>query len=308
MTTLIADDISVTYRLGRRRIHAVRGVSFSVSAGETVAIVGESGSGKSSIGRVLAGLQRPTSGRVRWATSDGQDTGASRVQMVFQHPDQSLDPSWSIQRSVSEPLRRLGRAQRVNATERSRAMLARVGLDADFLRRKPKDLSGGQAQRVAVARAIIAEPSIVVLDEPTASLDQTVRARLLTTLAEVQEATGVGYLLVSHDMSTVRKVSDRILVMYLGRVVEEGPAAAVLDNPAHPYTHALLAAVPPTDPNTPWNPDDFSVETALAGGRGMEDMPCPAPGDCADHGANLVEVSPGHRVACRSILLDRGAE
>lgn len=306
MRSLELTDVTVTYP-GRAQVRAVRGVSFRVSEGETLAIVGESGSGKSSTGRVVTGLQRATSGSVSWLV-DGVPVpkerrigsglafaNQPRAQMVFQHPDQSLDPSWTVARSLAEPLIRIGVARTRTRAEGER-FLDRVGLGGDYIDRYPRELSGGQAQRVAIARALIAKPHIVVLDEPTASLDQTVRARLLATLRELQEETGAGYLLISHDMSSVRRLSDRVLVMYRGRVVEEGSTAQIMNAPIHPYTIALIDAVPPADPRVPWHPASFTVESELVGAVG--EQACALPGSCADHPAGLVEVQPGHRVAC----------
>jgi len=305
MRTIQIDDVHVTYS-GRAKVRAVRGVTFSVSEGETVAIVGESGSGKSSIGRVIAGLQGTSSGSVRWLSEEpfapegalGEGLKLAdrpRVQMVFQHPDQSLDPSWTVRRSISEPLIRLGVAKN-RTREIGEELMERVGLPGDFIDRSPRELSGGQAQRVAIARALIASPHIVVLDEPTASLDQTVRARLLGTLRELQAATNVGYLLISHDMSSVRRLSDRVLVMYRGRVVEEGSTSQIMDAPVHPYTVALIDAVPPADPRIAWHPKQFVTEPGLDAESTWTE--CPVPGPCAEHGTGLQEVAPGHLVAC----------
>jgi oligopeptide/dipeptide ABC transporter ATP-binding protein len=306
MRTLTLTDVTVTYS-GRTKVHAVRGVSLSVSEGETVAIVGESGSGKSSTARVVAGLQQVTSGSVAWSGS--ADTAAHpvgiapaepgatvpRVQMVFQHPEQSLDPMWKVKKSLAEPLVRLGGHSRNAIRELSVTLLENVGLSAEFLERHPRDLSGGQAQRVAIARALIASPHIVVLDEPTASLDQTVRSRLLGTLGELQAETGVGYLMISHDMSSVRRLASRVLVMYRGRVVEEGSTDEVMSSPVHPYTQALIDAVPPTDPRVAWHPKAWS---SSSGATEPADPPCPAGSSCDEHRPGLNEVSAGHWVAC----------
>jgi oligopeptide/dipeptide ABC transporter ATP-binding protein len=302
MRTLKLNDATVTYS-GRTKVRAVRGVSLSVSENETVAIVGESGSGKSTTARVVAGLQLLTSGSIEWTgTADStyrgpkipgdlSDPAIPRVQMVFQHPDQSLDPMWRVRRSIAEPLVRLGVQSRDYIAKRSADLLERVGLSAEFLERHPRDLSGGQAQRVAIARALISSPHIVVLDEPTASLDQTVRSRLLTTLGELQEETGVGYLMISHDMSSVRRLADQVLVMYRGQVVEEGTTEQVMSSPLHPYTRALIQAVPPIDPRMGWDPKLSTVDAATP--------PCPVgSSSCDEHHEGLNETAPGHWVAC----------
>jgi oligopeptide/dipeptide ABC transporter ATP-binding protein len=292
-------DIEVVYGRRGHRNHAVRGVSLRVRRGETLAVVGESGSGKTTIAKVAAGLQRATRGTLGWrAGADGMTAGGGadrqRVHMVFQHPVQSLDPTWRVRRSVKEPLRHLGVPDR-EADRRVRDMIGEVGLDAGILDRYPRELSGGQAQRVAIARALVADPDIVILDEPTASLDQTVRARILALLAELQQRTDVGYLMITHDISSVRRLATRIAVMYRGVIVEHGTARAVLDDPRHPYTRALISAVPVADPRVPWegvadvprNPDGTLAVTS-----------CPVPGSCTDHGPGLHEVGPDHLAAC----------
>jgi peptide/nickel transport system ATP-binding protein len=304
MRTLTLTDASVVYP-GRTKVHAVRGVSLSVREGETVALVGESGSGKSSTARVIAGLQKLTSGTLAWSgepdgtfraphtRDDVTFESAPRVQMVFQHPDQSLNPTWTVFRSIAEPLRRLGISSRTTIGEKVTELLAKVGLDAEFAARHPRDLSGGQAQRVAIARALISSPNLIVLDEPTASLDQTVRARLLSLLAGLQAELGTGYLVVTHDMSSVRRLADRVLVMYQGRLLEQGSTEVILGSPAHPYTRALIDAVPPIDPRTAWDPAAVS--------RDLDELgDCPVGGTCGEHRPGLNEVAPGHWVLCAS--------
>jgi ABC-type glutathione transport system ATPase component len=304
MRTLTLDKATVIYP-GRVQVHAVRSVSFSVSEGETVALVGESGSGKSSIARVVAGLQKLSAGTVSW-TGDADGTfrtpsahaiipaspAAGRVQMVFQHPDQSLNPAWTVRRSIAEPLVRLGVKSRDHLESTTVSLLERVGLGAEFMTRHPRDLSGGQAQRVAIARALISSPNIIVLDEPTASLDQTVRTRLLTTLAELQEEFGTGYLMVTHDMSSVWRLADRVLVMNAGRILEQGPTEIILGSPLHPYTRALIDAVPPVDPRVAWDPAAQSRDLAQMAAE------CPVGGPCDAHVPGLNEVAPGHWVEC----------
>ncbi|WP_283137903.1 ABC transporter ATP-binding protein [Rhizohabitans arisaemae] len=298
---LVLDDIGVVYRRGGYETRAVRGVSLHIRKGETLAIVGESGSGKTTIAKVAAGLQKATSGSLAWrstpygAPEGARGTGSRRVQMVFQHPVQSLDPLWRIRRAVQEPLWH-GGASRREADARAAELITQVGLDPSVLDRYPRQISGGQAQRVAIARALIAKPEIVILDEPTASLDQTVRARILTLLAELQAGTGVGYLMITHDISSVRRLATRIAVMYHGLIVESGPASAVLDAPRHPYTRALIAAVPIADPRVPWNGAEH-VARHRAGI--LAQAPCPVESSpCRDHGTGLHQVGSEHLVAC----------
>ncbi|WP_069112771.1 ABC transporter ATP-binding protein [Jiangella alba] len=283
---LVLADIEVVYGK-RRRNHAVRGVSLRVRRGETLAVVGESGSGKTTIAKVAAGLQPATSGTVSWRAGDDDGAaGPQRVHMVFQHPVQSLDPSWRIRRGAHEPLRHLGVAGD-EADRRVHRLIAEVGLDPEILDRYPRDVSGGQAQRVAVARALVADPQIVILDEPTASLDQTVRGRILALLGDLQRRTGVGYLMITHDISSVRRLATRIAVMYRGLIVESGPAPAVLAAPRHPYTQALISAVPVADPRVAWDGVVAAPRTS-----------CPVPGPCHQHGPGLHEVGPDHVAGC----------
>lgn len=250
---LHVNDLEVTYGRGAHAVHAVRGLSFSIGPGETLALVGESGCGKSTTASVVAGLRRPTAGSIVVDGTTVSDRRRSRddrrrIQMVFQHSDQALDRRWTVQRSIEEPLRHLTDLDRDAARRRAVEVLEQVGLDASFLERHPRTLSGGQAQRAAIARALACSPELVVLDEPTASLDQSVRAVQLRLLTRLQREQGLSYLLITHDISSVDLIADRIVVMYRGTAVETGPAKQVLSAPQHPYTKALIASVPIADP------------------------------------------------------------
>lgn len=255
---LCVQDLVRTYpqaRGGRAqgaRTNAVDGVSLSVRAGETVGIVGESGSGKSTLLRAILGLDRPQAGRVRLMgeTFPSPAPGAERaqrraIQAVFQDPFGSFDPRWTVEKLVAEPFHLLPRPPGP-AERRARvvAMLRRVGLDESAASRYPHQFSGGQRQRIAIARALVTEPRLVVLDEAVSALDVTVRARILELLARLSRDLGVAYLFVTHDMTVVRAICHRVLVMKDGKVVEEGDTAAIFDSPAHPYTRELLAATP----------------------------------------------------------------
>jgi oligopeptide/dipeptide ABC transporter ATP-binding protein len=249
-------------RLGKRfpigkgqSVHAVNDVSFEIRPGQTVGLVGESGSGKSTIGRTVLRLLEPSAGRIVF---DGQDITSlsesgcralrARMQMVFQDPWSSLNPRHSARRLIEEPLllhAKLGAAER---RARAEALAERVHLDRAMLDRLPSELSGGQLQRICVARAIATDPKLIVLDEPTSSLDLSVRAGILELLAEIRAATGAGMLFITHDLATLKLISDEVVVLYLGSVMERAPTARIFEAPAHPYTQALISAHLSADP------------------------------------------------------------
>ena len=236
-------------------VDAVDGVSLEIPAGTTLGLVGESGSGKSTLARLVVRIIEPSAGSVEVDGTDvsvlaGSELARSRrqMQMVFQDPFSSLDPSHTIGDTVSEPLVLHSGLKAAERRERTRELLALVGLGAVPLDRYPHQFSGGQRQRIAIARALAVNPSLLVCDEAVSALDVSTQAQVLNLLAELQQELGTAYLFISHDLSVVRHIADRIAVMYLGQIVEEGPAAQVLDRPAHPYTAALLSAIPVPDP------------------------------------------------------------
>ncbi|MEM8814207.1 MAG: ABC transporter ATP-binding protein [Pseudomonadota bacterium] len=255
---LQVESLDVAYRLPQRQtLRAVRQLGFTLGAGETLAIVGESGSGKSSLAHVLTGLVPPAAGTVRF---DGETLSAGvaartavqkrGIQLVFQNPVNSLSPTFRTRDILAEPLIVHG-IGRIELSARIAGAAASVGLDEALLERHPHELSGGQAQRVAIARALVLEPRVLICDEAVAALDGRIRNSVLDLLRRVQAETGLSIVFISHDLSVVKRIAHRVLVMYLGRAVETGSTSKVFDTPAHPYTRALLAAVPNPDPLDP---------------------------------------------------------
>jgi oligopeptide/dipeptide ABC transporter ATP-binding protein len=318
VNALVVDDLQMHFPLrsivpwrAPRVVRAVDGVSLRVAAGETLGLVGESGCGKSTLARCVLRLIEPTRGRV---LLDGEDLTAlpeealrrrrRDIQMVFQDPTASLNPRLSVAATVEEPLALhtplAGPARRARADE----VLDEVGLGAGLRDRYPHQLSGGQRQRVNIARAIATRPRLVVLDEPTSALDVSLRARVILLLAELKRRMGMTYLFISHDLSTVRYLCDRVAVMYLGVLVEEAPAAELFDRPAHPYTRALLSCIPVPDPDVvparltlsgevP-SPIDIPTGCRLRGRCPLAQPVCAEP-------VPVREIAPGHTVACHLV-------
>ncbi|MFA1550290.1 oligopeptide/dipeptide ABC transporter ATP-binding protein [Actinomadura chokoriensis] len=249
MNAITAQNLTKHYpvrsggRAKGRVVHAVDDVSFEVPAGRTLAIVGESGCGKSTIARMLVRLARPTAGRV--LVRGEERTDARAIQLVSQNPWSALNRRKSIRHALEQPLAVHGLApDRAARAARARELLGMVGLSADYLDRRPGGVSGGELQRVTVARALAVEPEALVLDEPTASLDVSVKALLVNLLLDLQRRLGLSYVLITHEIEIARHMADRVAVMYLGRLVEYGDADQVFGDPRHPYTRSLLAAVP----------------------------------------------------------------
>ena len=245
-------DLVVDYRIGlRKSVRAVAGVSFGIEAGSVLALIGESGSGKSTIARAICGLGPVSGGSIQFdgvdlsgAADRANAAGAAGIQIVFQDATSALDPRWPVLRSVVEPRLARMKASQVDMMAVAIAVLQRVGLHADLAMRRPAQLSGGQRQRVTIARALAAEPKLIVLDEAVSALDVSVRNEILILLDRLRWEDGLTYLFVSHDMGAVAQIATDIVVLYLGKIVERGDARRVISAPAHPYTKALIAAVP----------------------------------------------------------------
>jgi len=303
-------DLRMHFPVRGGAVRAVDGVSLALHAGETLGLVGESGCGKSTLGRTILRLNRPTAGSIRLEGTEIATLSRPqlrplrpRMQMIFQDPNASLNPRLTVGRILEEPLIVHRRGTAAERRERVLWLVERVGLRADALSRHPHEFSGGQRQRIGIARALALQPRLVICDEPVSALDVSVRAQVINLMAELQEELGLAYLFVSHDLSVVEHVSHRIAVMYLGRIVEVADRATLWTRPSHPYTRALMAAIPQPDPaarraagalleGDPPSPLEPPSGCALRNR-------CPyATEECAQRTPELRELQPGHAVAC----------
>jgi peptide/nickel transport system ATP-binding protein len=315
---LRVQNLVVEYAVGGKTIHAVSDVSLEVARGETLGLVGESGCGKSTLGRAVLQLRRAESGRVLF---DGQDLTAMRgdalrkmrrrVQLIFQDPIASLNPRRRIGDIVAEPLVIAGVGDAGKREERVREVLSAVGLDPALVTgRLPHEFSGGQCQRICIARALVLNPEFVICDEPVSALDVSIRAQILNLLEDMKARFGLTLLFIAHDLAVVKAVSDRVAVMYLGRLCEVGPSEQVFADPAHPYTALLIEAIPVPDP-------DVRPAESVAIGEPPSPMSppsgcrfrtrCPrADQRCSDEMPELRELAPGQFAACHHPLIAGG--
>jgi glutathione transport system ATP-binding protein len=276
------------------RVHAVEGVNFHVYPQETLSLVGESGCGKSTTGRSLLKLVEPTRGQVIFEGQDITDFSPTRMrairpqlQMIFQDPFASLNPRLTAGAAIAEPMKVHGIASGSELKDRVASLLQRVGLPPEYAQRFPHEFSGGQRQRICIARALGLNPKMIVADEAVSALDVTIKAQVINLMMELQEEFGIAFLFISHDMAVVERISHRVAVMYLGQIVELGSRQAVFENPTHPYTKKLLAAVPVADPR------ERNLNRAL----NADEIPSPVkPVGYEPTLAKMDEVSPGHFV------------
>lgn len=329
---LVVDDLEVRFPVPRagswlaqrqNEVRAVDGVSFSIARGETLGLVGESGCGKSTTGRAVLQLLRPAAGSVifdgesihhywrrrggRWVWDSRLRDLRQRLQMIFQDPFASLNPRMTIEAILAEPLRNFGITVVSQRRERIQQLLEAVGMDPRAIRRYPHEFSGGQRQRIGIARALALGPELIVADEPISALDVSIQAQIINLLADLREKLGLTLIFIAHDLAAVRHISDRIAVMYLGRIVEIAQAQTIIDEPQHPYTQALISAVPLPDPTQ----ERTRQRTVLTG-----ELPSPVspPSGCPFHTRcplreercrhdvpALQQIAPGHKVACHLV-------
>lgn len=308
------EDLCKHFKINKSEtLKAVDHVNFEIYKGETVGLVGESGCGKSTTGRCLVKLYEPTKGKVYY---DGKDIFAQskqeakvfcrQVQMIFQNPYSSLNPRMTVKEIVSEGIAIHEKLSQAQLNDKVEVLLEKVGLNKDHMSRFSHEFSGGQRQRIGIARALSVNPDFIVCDEPISALDVSIQAQVINMLKKLQEELGLTYLFIAHDLSVVKYISDRVIVMYLGTIVEEAKTEDLYDNPTHPYTKALLSAIPPADPDKAKAAKRIPIEGEIPSPINPPDCcrfaeRCPHATDiCRQQMPKLKEISPGHRVACHN--------
>ena len=326
MSLLQVRDLKMHFPLSRgflqapSFVKAVDGVSFDLTKGETLGLVGESGCGKSTTGRAILQLLRPTSGSVVFSGQDltrlwiepgswSQELRRLRqeMQIIFQDPYASLNPRMTVEKIVAEPLRNFGIGNRQERRERVQDLMERVGMDPRYIRRYPHEFSGGQRQRIGIARALALKPQFIVADEPISALDVSIQAQILNLMREIQDEFGLTYLFIAHDLAAIRHISDRIAVMYLGRLVEVANRNELYASPQHPYTQALISAIPIPDPQVERKRKRIvitgDVPSPISPPKGCYfHTRCPLKeARCETEEPELREIAPGHQVACHLV-------
>ncbi len=315
MTETLLDVKNLVVEFGP--VKAVSNITFEVRKGETLGLVGESGCGKSSTARAVMQLPRPTSGQVNLYGKDLSSLSNAelrqvrpKLQMIFQDPISSLNPRRTVLEIVSAPLEVVGKGNKSERKQIVYDILEAVGLDPDLaMGRRPHEFSGGQCQRISIARALVLEPEVLICDEPVSALDVSVQAQILNLLQDMKERYGLTMLFISHDLAVVKNISDRVAVMYLGKICEVAPSSVLYEKPSHPYTVALLSAVPVPDPTA-----EVKQVALMAGELPSPTNPpsgcrfrtrCPhAQAKCAEQEPPVTELAPGHLIACHFPLLD----
>lgn len=301
-------DLKKYFKTGSKMLHAVDGVTFNLEAGKTLGVVGESGCGKSTLGRTILHLLEPTSGEIYF---DGKDISKptknmmqelrENMQLIFQDPYSSLDPRMSVSEAIMEPLKIQGKLSKADILAETRKLMDTVGLASRFENSYPHELDGGRRQRIGIARALALKPKFIVCDEPVSALDVSIQAQIINLMLDLQEERGLAYMFVTHDLSVVKYISDDILVMYLGTMVEKAPASELFANPTHPYTQALLSAIPIPDVHSTkkriiMKGEITSPINPKPGCRFM--ARCPYACEECNKPQQLDEIAPNHFVAC----------